>query len=221
MHNMSTALKNLLQLNESNIKPAAEVLALAFQNYPLLQYGFPGELEREKMASYLFQYVLSYCVRYGEVYATSPNLEGIAVWLTSDYFPLKLWRLIRSVPLSVTFGFVRGGGANLKHAGDYIDARHKHLAPFKHWFLQTIGVAPQCQGKGYAGKLLRAMFTRIDEEGLPCYLETLDKTNVRLYEHFGFKVIEKSIIPETKLTNWAMLREKSSELHMNSSLDKQ
>jgi len=51
------------------------------------------------------------------------------------------------------------------------------------------------------------MFARIDEEGLPCYLETLNEANVPLYEHFGFRVLEKSIIPETKLTNWAMLRE--------------
>jgi len=204
---MSDDLKNLVPLNKSDIKAAAEVLTRAFRNYPLLQYGFPDELEREKIASYFFQYVLSYCVRYGEVYATSPNLEGIAAWLTSDYFPMTFWKLIRSVSLPVTFGFVRGGGARLKHAGDYIDSMHKRLAPFKHWFFQTIGVDPQFQGKGYAGKLIRAMLARIDKEGLPCYLETLDETNVRLYEHFGFRVIEKSVIPETKLTNWAMLRE--------------
>jgi len=72
--------------------------------------------------------------------------------------------------------------------------------------LQVIGVDPQFQGKGYAGKLLEPMLARIDEEGLSCYLETQDEADVRLYEHFGFKVIEKSTIPETNLTNWAMLR---------------
>jgi len=87
---------------------------------------------------------------------------------------------------------------------------HKRLAPFKHWFLQTIGVDPQFQGKGYAGKLIRAMLGRIDKEDLPCYLETLDEKNVWLYEHFGFRVIEKSAIPRTDITVWAMLREKSS-----------
>ena len=94
----------------------------------------------------------------------------------------------------------------MRRLGEYIDTVHQRLAPFKHWFLQTIGIAPQFQGKGYAGKLLRPMLSKIDEEGLPCYLETLDEQNVLLYEHFGFKVIEKSTILETKLTNWAMLR---------------
>lgn len=51
------------------------------------------------------------------------------------------------------------------------------------------------------------MLDRIDEAGLPCYLETLEEQNVRLYEHFGFVVAEESAIPGTNLTNWAMLRE--------------
>jgi hypothetical protein len=50
------------------------------------------------------------------------------------------------------------------------------------------------------------MLARIDEAGLPCYLETLEERNVRIYEHFGFTVAEESAIPETNLTNWAMLR---------------
>ena len=95
----------------------------------------------------------------------------------------------------------------MRRLGEYIDAVHRRLIPFRHWFLQTIGVDPQFQGKGYAGKLLKPMFARIDEEGLPCYLETLDETNVPLYKHFSFKVIEKSTRPQTSLTNWAMLRE--------------
>lgn len=95
----------------------------------------------------------------------------------------------------------------MKYPGEYIDAMHKRLAPFKHWFLQTIGVDPQFQRKGYAGKLLRPMFARMDKEGLPCYLETLDEQNIQLYEHFGFKVVEKATIPKTSLTSWAMLRE--------------
>jgi len=95
----------------------------------------------------------------------------------------------------------------MRYLGEYIDTVHKRLAPFEHWFLQTIGVDPQFKGKGYAGRLLRSMLARIDEEGLPCYLETLNEANVSLYEHFGFRVLEKSTIPGTNLTNWAMLRE--------------
>jgi hypothetical protein len=50
------------------------------------------------------------------------------------------------------------------------------------------------------------MLARRDEECIPCYLETIDEENISLYEHFGFKVVEKSAVPKTNLTNWAMLR---------------
>ncbi len=210
MNPLGADLGDLVQLNKRHIKPAAEVLGRAFQNYPLFEYSFPDELEREKIAIHFFQFILSYGIRYGEIYTTSPNLEGVAVWLTSDNYPMTFWRLIRSVPLSIILGLGREGGGRMRYPGEYIDAMHRRLAPFKHWFLQEIGVDPQFRGRGYAGKLLRPMFDRIDEEALPCYLETLDEQNVPLYERFGFKVVEKSIIPETRLTNWAMLREKSS-----------
>ena len=200
-------MKNLLQLNKSHIKPAAEILVRAFRGYPLLQYSFSDELQRERAAPYFFRYSLYFGIRYGETYATSPNLEGVAVWIPSDNFPVTFWRVVRSIPLSVILGFGREGGGRMKYPGEYMDSMHKRLAPFKHWFLQTIGVDPQFQGKGYAGKLLRPMFARIDKEGLPCYLETLDEQNIQPYEHFGFKVVEKATIPKTSLTSWAMLRE--------------
>ena len=94
---MSTDLKDFVQLNKSHVKPAAEVLARAFRNSPMSKYFFADELEREKRLPHLFQYVLSYCVRYGEVYATSSDLEGISAWLNSDNHPIKFLILIRSV----------------------------------------------------------------------------------------------------------------------------
>jgi len=204
---MGTELNHLIQLNESHIEPAAAILVRAFQNYPLLQGSFSDESQRNKVAPYFFRYSLYYGIQYGKTYATTPNLEGVAVWIPSEKFPVTFWRAVRSVPLSVILGFGRAGGGRMKYAGEYVDTIHKRFAPFKHWFLQTIGVDPQFQGKGYAGELLRPMFARMDKEGLPCYLETLDKRNISLYEHFGFKVVEKTSIPKTSLTSWAMLRE--------------
>lgn len=207
---MADNLKGLVRLSKNQVKPAAVTLARAFHGYPLLPYFYPDESAREKIALNFVSLVLFSGFRYGEVYATSPNLEGVAVWLLSDNYPVSFWRLMRSVPLSVIFGFFRDGGGRMKRLGEYIDSVHLRLAPFRHWFLQIIGVEPRFQGKGYAGELLKPMLARIDEEGLPCYLETIDENNVPLYEHFGFTVVEQSTIPGTDLTNWAMLREKAN-----------
>jgi len=203
---MSAELEDLLRLNKSHIKPAVKVLTGAFQNYPLLNYYYPDELTKKRIAHYFLSFAVFSGIRYGEIYATSHNFEGVAVWIPSDKYPVTFWRLLRSVPLSVIFGLGRCGGYKMRRLNEHIDAVHQRLAPFKHWFLQTIGVEPRFQGKGYASKLLRPMFARIDEEGLPCYLETLDEHNAQLYEHLGFKVVDKATVPQTSLTYWAMLR---------------
>ncbi|TES84899.1 MAG: GNAT family N-acetyltransferase [Dehalococcoidia bacterium] len=203
---MASEINNLVRLNKAQVKPAAEVLSRAFQNYPLLRYYFPDELKRRKMASFFVSVPVYYGLRYGEVYATSTGLEGIAVWLPSENCPMAVWKILRSVPMSVLFGFGRYGGSKMRRMDAYIDEIHKRLVPYPHWFLQAVGVDPRYKGQGYASRLLKPMLARIDEEGLPCYLETHNESNVSLYEHFDFAVIEKSTIPETNLTNWAMLR---------------
>jgi len=199
-------LSDLFKLNKTHIRPAAEVLVKAFRDYPILRHFFPDVRERDEVASYFFQVALNYGVHNREAYAASPDMEGIAIWVHSDKLPMTFCRVLRSVPLSVILGFVRKGAGRMKRSSDYMDARHEHLAPDKHWYLQVIGVGPEFQGKGYAGRLIRPMLARIDREKLPCYLETLDERNIVIYERFGFEIIEKSTIPGTSLTNWAMLR---------------
>ena len=108
---MSTDLNNLTRLRKSDIKAATEMLTRAFQHDPLLEAVFANKMGKEKLASYLFQYDLGYCFRYGEVYATSPAMEGITAWLPPSYYPRTLWNLIRCVPLSVMVGLVRSGGS--------------------------------------------------------------------------------------------------------------
>jgi ribosomal protein S18 acetylase RimI-like enzyme len=206
-HMMNSSEDDIVRLKRPHVKRATETLIRAFWNHPPLQYFFPNEAEQERIAPYFFSLSVFTGIRYGEVYATSQDFEGITVWLPSDNYPVTLWRLLHSVPLSEILGVGRYGGSRMRGLSQYIDAVHGRLAPFKHWFLQAIGVDPQFQGKGYASKLLRPMLARTDEEGLPCYLETLEGQNVRVYEHFGFKVIEESNVPNTSLTNWAMLRD--------------
>jgi ribosomal protein S18 acetylase RimI-like enzyme len=203
---MALKSNDIVRLDSSFGKHAVETLVRAFRNQLPFQYYYQDKAARERITYYLISMAVLPALKYGEVHASSSNLEGIAVWVPSDNYPIATWKLLRSVPLSVTLGFAIHGGYRMKSLGEYIDAVHARLAPFKHMYLQSLGVDPQYQGKGHAGKLLRYMINRMDSEGLPCYLETAEEHNVQLYEHFGFTVADESTIPGTSLTNWAMLR---------------
>ena len=51
------------------------------------------------------------------------------------------------------------------------------------------------------------MLSNIDEEGLPCYLETEGEKNVSMYQHFGFEVVDEFVVPNTQDKLVAMLRQ--------------
>lgn len=204
---MPTDMIGLISVSKAEAKQAAETLARAFFQYPLLKYFYPDDNKREKIAYYFVASSVFSGTRYGEVYTTSVNMEGVAVWVLSDQYPKTMLDSIRAIPLSISYGLFSNGVYKMKSVGDHIDSVKARLAPARHMFLQTLGVDPQHQGKGYAGKLLKPKLASLDEDKLPCYLETLDEKNVGLYERFGFKLLDESVIPGTPLKSWAMLRE--------------
>ena len=203
---MIADLNHVVRLKESQVKPASEVFARAFQDDPFFVYLLPDTSQRKNVLPYIFELNIRYGVSYGEVYAISSSLEGVAMWFPPETADMSLWGIIRCGGLSLLPKIGRFTG-KMQRLNEYTNLIRRRHAPFRHWFLQTLGVAPVFQGRGYAGALLKAMLVRIDEEHLPCYLDTENSENVFIYQHYGFKVIEQGVIPGTDLSYWAMLRE--------------
>ena len=205
MHDNGNA---LISVDKSQAERAIETLSRAFQSYPMIHHVFPEEATREIACRYFFGVAVRYSIRFGIVNTVTPEFEGVAVWLPPQGYPMTFGKLLRSVPFSMMVGFARSGCGRMRNIGDFLDGVHKKVTPFRHWYLEAIGVAPEHQGKGYASRLIRGMLSRVDDENLPCFLDTMDPKNVRIYERFGFKVVDESRIPGTPLTTWAMLRDK-------------
>ena len=206
---MAADLNNLVRLQRSQIKPAAEMLARAFQDSQPYIYFFPDESRRKAKLPVILQVVIRYGILYGEAYATSPNLEGVAVWLPAGKADMSIPGMVRAGALSLLFRVDSAALSRMQHYNQYVASLHRSYRPFPSWSLEPIGVDPVFQGQGYASTLLRAMLARIDRENLPCYLETQSGKNVSIYQHFGFKVVREFRIPGTEFNNWIMLRDRS------------
>ena len=172
---MSNEIENLVRINKSQAEHAIEVLKNAFKETSSTKYYLPNEVTREKAVRCFLSIGVYTGIKFGEVYATSSNFEGAAIWLSSNNLPITTWKMLSSVSLMSVLGFVRNGGLKMMRVGEYVEKAHKRLAPAKHWYLQTIGVDPKFQGKGYAGRLIGPMLAKIDSQHLPCYLETFDE----------------------------------------------
>jgi len=201
-------IKNLHKVKKSEISKAALVLADAFKEDPLFKSIF-GDAEKNKYKYILIaKFMLRYCHKYGDVYASSEKFEGIMAITQDEYSYMSFWRMIRSGSI---FPFLRIGFKSfMKVAGSLgpIDeGRKKHMKNKSFAYLQIIGVASENQGKGYGGKLLREFIAVADEVKIPIYLETETGSNVNLYEQFDFKTLEKMNLPVINQPMWAMMRE--------------
>ena len=166
----------------------------------------PDESRRKNIFKHLYEFVINYGILYGEVYATSPRIEGVAVWLDSERSGMTLWKIIRAggLPLYIRTGkkFISQVLFFARHSASIRSA----FAPSRHWYLFYLAVDPGFRGRGHATELLKPMLSRIDGEGSHGYLETYTEKNVDMYKRYGFKVIGQGRIPTAGVDIWSMLR---------------
>ena len=60
-------------------------------------------------------------------------------------------------------------------------------APGPHYYVSMVGIEPALQGQKLGSKLIRALSTMADSEGLPCYLECSGKKMRDMYVHLGYE----------------------------------
>lgn len=197
---------NLKRLDDTDVANAAKVLVRSFPDDPMMRYVFLDEPQAERKMLHLFQVTLRHGLTYGEVYAPSPNMEGVAIWYDSGKAVMDL-ASFEPFGLREFFSQVSPGVMEkIAYLNEFAASRKKLSAPFRHWFLAFIGVDPDHHGKGFASALIKPMLERIDSENMPCYVETAAGKNVAIYEHFRFKLIEKVLIPGTDVYLYTMIR---------------
>jgi ribosomal protein S18 acetylase RimI-like enzyme len=153
------------------------------------------------------EYFLRRGLAFSEPFTTSPSVEGIAIWSHSDQWNKRNFlRIIASGAIWQAIKIGYKAMQKMRKFDEYVENKHRELMPEKHWYLSVLAVDPDYQGNGYGSQLIRGMLSRIDEEGLPCYVETEGEKNVAMYEHFGFEVLEEFTIPNSKDKLIAMLR---------------
>jgi len=198
-------LENLFRFDKTNIHLAGKVAAKAyfeaddFSNSPI------DPSKQMKFLINLMNLTFRISQKFGWVYAPTKNIEGVAAWLPHDKTNLSNWHYIRNGALSVIIGPGKERRKQLMRYSNLANKKHKQHASFPHIYLYNLAIAPQHQGNGYASRLLTPMFAKLDENNLPCYLETHER-NIPLYEHFGFELVEQISLPEFDEEVWLMMR---------------
>ena len=201
---VNNGLSTLVRLDSTHIDDAAGTLVHAFWDYPLNRYLYPDTTERERVGLFRFKSFVRQSVFYGEAYATSDFMEGVALWLPSRYLELNFWQRLRCGDTGRLVKISKATKKREKIFHNYAYPLHRQLVPEDHMFLWLIGVRHEFQKSGFSSCLIKPMLSRLNDVKLPCFLETHDEKNVSLYQHLGFNIIDESMIPGTSLKHWAM-----------------
>ena len=195
-------------LTKSDLPAAVDALDDAFHEDVLWRRVFEGVGDTELRRKAFFECPLRYGLTYGKVYAGSSKLEGIAVWLPGRRADMSLWGMLRSGAIVPGMRLGKEVASRLKILSDTLGPdRNRHMKGRRYVYLMIIGVVRAHQGEGVGGRLLRAIASECDAQGLPLYLETETENNVPFYEKHGFEVLKRVMLPELDIPMWEMVRE--------------
>ncbi|WP_110589040.1 GNAT family N-acetyltransferase [Microbacterium suaedae] len=173
---MTTPIKHA---RPEDLAAAADTLAAAFEHYPWTRYVIPesGYADRLRELQGLY---LDYAHTHGLV-AVTVDRDGVIAVLPPEA-PAPGQGVIDRI---------------LELHGDRA-ARLEHTEPPPHaWRLETLGVRPDSQGRGYASALITFAVREVAQRGGSLIaLETSDPRNVRLYERHGFVIDAQRDDPE-------------------------
>ena len=194
------------QLSLADLDAMSQVLAQSFEEDPLVSYILPNKKIRVKTITKFFRAMGRLNIRAGSAFGVSDPLEGVAVWS----FPNKPEAsatpkdLLTFVPLLFSSYVI--GAQRARAIFRQIDANHKKYADEPHFYLDNLGVLASARGKGLSSKLIRPFLEMADSQKVIAYTDTVTKSNVPLYEHFGFELIETSPVAGTGITVYALRR---------------
>jgi ribosomal protein S18 acetylase RimI-like enzyme len=176
-------------LSTSDLDGAVCVQSRAFQNDPLWQYLIPNPAKRAVMLPKFFRVFLKASIHCSQAYGVSNPVEGVATWCSprqrrfefSGFFLVGLPRLVFG-------GFFVPFLRALKVLSQ-TERLQRRIASDSHYYLNTLAVSPESQGRGLASKLVKPFLEKAAEEAVAVYVETMAFRNVGLYEHLGFQLV--------------------------------
>ncbi len=178
------------------------MLVRSFDDDPVANFMFAGDRRRRRgLHSFFVSQLGRQYLGYGHVHVTG-DLGAVAVWGPPGRDRNGLRELLQLLPTAPWLVSTR------THHALRLLFEVDHLHPTEpHWYLATLGTAPERQGQGLGSALLASMLTHVDEAGEPAYLESSKERNVPLYARFGFEVVDEFRSRTGGPPIWRMWRE--------------
>ncbi|MFH8408903.1 GNAT family N-acetyltransferase [Streptomyces sp. NPDC018019] len=183
----------------ADLPRALRTLQRAFADYPFTRHTIAADDHLGRLH------------RFNELFVTRIGLDHGRVWVADDGDAVAVWTTPETddagavfAEIGPLFAEVAGDRAETAAQAEAAMAPHRPTEPV--WFLGSVGVDPDRQGRGLGRAVIRPGLAAADAAGVPAFLETADERNVRFYEHLGFEVTADLVLPGGGPRAWAMTR---------------
>jgi GNAT superfamily N-acetyltransferase len=182
---------------------AVHALAEAFMDDPVAIWATPRDWHRFGVLRRFFAAVYDAHVDAGTVYVDAER-RGAAIWaLPGHWQPTPRQQL----DTAAAFAHPRHWRRLPRIVRGILQAESGHPRSPDHFYLPTLGVAPDRQGEGLGSRLLAPILGICDSDGLPAYLESSKHSNIAFYARHGFRVTGELRLPGGGPTIYPMWRE--------------
>jgi GNAT superfamily N-acetyltransferase len=186
---------------EGDWPAVVETIAAAFHDYPPMRWMIEADGYEERLRTVVGLMTREQGLQRREIWVAD-DVASVAVWETPEHRASPDSGL---GPLARRIMDAQGERAEYASRSWAIwEAAHPERP---HWFLRTLGTRPDRQRQGLGAAVCRPVLDRLDEEGMPAFVDTSTAGNVRLYERLGFATIAEWDMPEGGPHGWAMWRE--------------
>jgi GNAT superfamily N-acetyltransferase len=204
MVNVSSS-RNVIDIPRDRLDEAADVLALAFADYPLWRYFFleGGIINRQHIWEAFRLTCEARIAKSDPVKGVIQDGRLFAVACMDSPEPTLL-------PTSMEQALAEFGSRISKQAaerlGEYGALTAQRRPPEPHFYLIAIGVLPELQGRGYGRLLLNEAhnMSAAHPSSTGVGLDTETDGNVILYEHCGYHVETQTALGSIPV--WCMFR---------------
>jgi ribosomal protein S18 acetylase RimI-like enzyme len=196
----------IVRMTDADPARLAPLLARAFHDDPLFGWLEPEAERRTRFLAGFFEALAWRSHLYAEALVTAGAPLGASLWKGPDLRDLSPEQLRRSGLDRVGEALSPRGRARFESGFGRVDELLEQSAPGPRWYLGVLGVAPEAQGRGLGGALMRPILERADAERLPVTLETTRAANVEVYRRFGFEVTANESLPPDGPPFWTMRR---------------
>ena len=195
-------------MHSAQMETACRKMAESYVDYEMTgrNLGMCEHLDKEHFYCLTRGYFEA-AVRNGSLYCAGDKQEGYFIFETPETKRTLYGSLLQAKWSLRAFGLKKGIRyvKEIMNSGTYLASElGRQKKPFTK--IEFIAVAKEHQGQGYMRQMMEYAFSESDRLGLPLILTTDDPKKVKLYEHFGLKMVREHMVSD-RAVYYEMLRE--------------